>query len=106
MLLRKIISIQPPYVKVYCIAPFTRGMGGTIHPTPKSPKDTTMKPRPLHTTTQGTPTMKTKLAALLLIAFSSLAYADGCTVHTFLINGVYTTCTTCCYSGSCNTSCY
>ena len=49
--------------------------------------------------------MKTKLAALLLIAFSSLAYADGCTFSTYFINGKLITCTTCCYSGNCNTSC-
>ena len=39
--------------------------------------------------------MKT-LALILLAAFSTLAYADGCTTYTFIINGKYTACTTCC----------
>jgi hypothetical protein len=41
--------------------------------------------------------------ALILSPVSAMA---NCTTHTYLIDGRYMTCTTCCYGGNCNTTCF
>ncbi len=50
--------------------------------------------------------MKRILAILILAAYTTLAYADGCTTHTIMQGGRIITCTTCCYFGNCNTTCF
>jgi hypothetical protein len=49
--------------------------------------------------------MKKILIALALIAAPIAAYA-ACTTHTYIIDGRFVTCTTCCYYGNCNTTCF
>jgi hypothetical protein len=49
--------------------------------------------------------MKKLALAIAALSFASAAYA-ACTVNSYYINGKYVTCTTCCYGGNCNTSCY
>jgi hypothetical protein len=49
--------------------------------------------------------MKKLLAAVSGLLFAGAAYAS-CTTHTYFVNGKYITCTTCCYNGNCNTSCF
>jgi hypothetical protein len=49
--------------------------------------------------------MKKLLAAVAGLLFAGAAYA-ACTTHTYFVNGKYITCTTCCYNGNCNTSCF
>lgn len=42
----------------------------------------------------------------VLIATTPVAAHANCRTHTYLINGQYVMCTTCCYSGNCNTTCF
>ena len=49
--------------------------------------------------------MKKVLFGLAVAAFATAVYAQ-CTTHTYVVNGKYTTCTTCCYNGNCTTTCY
>jgi hypothetical protein len=49
--------------------------------------------------------MKKITLAIASLLFASAAYA-ACTTNSYFINGKYVTCTTCCYGGNCNTSCY
>lgn len=49
--------------------------------------------------------MKKLVLALAGLFVASAAYA-ACTTHSYYVNGRYVTCTTCCYGGNCNTSCY
>jgi hypothetical protein len=50
--------------------------------------------------------MKT-LLALILLAVSASAYAYSCRTHTITTpDGRFLTCTTCCYNGNCNTTCF
>ena len=46
-----------------------------------------------------------KLIGLLIFGYSLVAWGDGCTIHTYSINGKMTICTTCCYMNQCNTTC-
>jgi hypothetical protein len=51
-----------------------------------------------------------KLLIIAALAFGS-ALAPGlamanCTTHTYTVNGRMMTCTTCCYFGNCNTTCF
>ena len=50
--------------------------------------------------------MKRFLAVMFLAADSALAYADGCVTQTFTQGSRVVICTTCCFMGSCNTTCY
>jgi len=50
--------------------------------------------------------MKRFLAVMFLAAYSALAYADGCVTQTFTQGSRVVICTTCCFMGSCNTTCY
>jgi hypothetical protein len=49
--------------------------------------------------------MKKALVALLLSATATVVYAQ-CTTHTINSGGRLVTCTTCCYGGNCNTTCF
>ncbi len=49
--------------------------------------------------------MKKVALALAGMLVASAAYA-ACSTNSYYINGKYVTCTTCCYGGNCNTSCY
>lgn len=49
--------------------------------------------------------MKKVLLGLLGLGFATAVYAQ-CTTHTYTINGKFVTCTTCCYGGNCNTTCF
>ncbi len=49
--------------------------------------------------------MKKALLGLAFTAMASVAYAQ-CTTHTYSVNGKFVTCTTCCYGGNCNTTCF
>jgi hypothetical protein len=49
--------------------------------------------------------MKKLLVGLGLAATATMVWAS-CTTHTYYVNGRYTTCTTCCYGGSCSTNCF
>lgn len=49
--------------------------------------------------------MRKILIALAIISAPAVAYA-ACTTHTYIIDGKYTVCTTCCYNGNCTTTCY
>jgi len=49
--------------------------------------------------------MKRLIAAILLAAIATSAYAS-CVTHTIISNGRVTTCSTCCFSGNCTTSCF
>lgn len=40
-----------------------------------------------------------------LLCVATLVWAN-CTTHSYYMNGRYVVCTTCCYGGNCNTSCY
>lgn len=42
---------------------------------------------------------------LWLAMTATLVWAN-CTSHQYYYNGRYVTCTTCCYSGNCNTTCF
>jgi hypothetical protein len=43
--------------------------------------------------------------ALGLVLSTGVAYAS-CTTTTVMIDGTVTICTTCCYNGNCNVTCY
>jgi len=45
------------------------------------------------------------VAGLGALMFSSVVYAQ-CVTNTYNINGRITVCTTCCYGGSCSTTCF
>ena len=47
---------------------------------------------------------KKAIVALTLLGASSWAYA-ACSTHSYTIGGKFTTCTTCCFNGICNTTC-
>lgn len=50
--------------------------------------------------------MKVKIiAALLGLAFAAAAWA-ACSTSTVTYGGRTVTCTTCCYGGNCNTTCW
>ena len=49
--------------------------------------------------------MKKFMAAVAGLVFAGAAYA-ACTTHTYMVNGKMVTCTTCCYGGNCNTTCF
>lgn len=46
-----------------------------------------------------------KLIAGIIIAVAPIAAYAACTTQTYFINGKVIMCTTCCYSGNCNTIC-
>jgi hypothetical protein len=50
--------------------------------------------------------MKRKIIVGLALIGIPLAAWANCTYQTYWIGGKYTTCTTCCYGNTCNTSCY
>lgn len=45
------------------------------------------------------------LIALWALTTATLVYAN-CTTHTYFVNGKTVMCTTCCYGGNCNTTCF
>jgi len=45
------------------------------------------------------------IAGALIIGQVMPVWAS-CTTHTFLVNGRFTTCTTCCFGSMCNTTCF
>ena len=49
--------------------------------------------------------MKKFIVGIWLSMVASLVYAN-CTTHTINSGGKFTTCTTCCYNGNCNTTCF
>jgi len=49
--------------------------------------------------------MKKIFMAVIGLTFAGAVYAS-CTTHTIMSNGKMITCTTCCYAGSCNTTCF
>lgn len=49
--------------------------------------------------------MKKIIAGILLAMTATVVYAQ-CTTHTIQSGGKFVTCTTCCYYGSCNTTCF
>lgn len=49
--------------------------------------------------------MKKLLMGLGLSLVATVVYAN-CTTHSYTINGKFVTCTTCCYGGNCNTTCF
>ena len=43
----------------------------------------------------------------VVLAMSATAVYAACKTHTYITNGKYVTCTTCCYSpNNCTTTCY
>lgn len=49
--------------------------------------------------------MKKALLGLIGLGFATAVYAQ-CTTSTVTYNGKMVTCTTCCYNGNCNTTCF
>lgn len=49
--------------------------------------------------------MKKALIAIFVATASTVVWAS-CTTHTITSNGRMVTCTTCCYGGNCNTTCF
>jgi hypothetical protein len=49
--------------------------------------------------------MKKIIVGVWFSMVATLVYAQ-CTTQTYNINGKFTTCTTCCYGGNCNTTCF
>jgi hypothetical protein len=49
--------------------------------------------------------MKKLLVGIWFSMVATLAYAQ-CTTHTVNSGGKFVVCTTCCYGGNCNTTCY
>jgi len=49
--------------------------------------------------------MKKFIIALWLATTATVVYAN-CTTHTIMQGGRMVTCTTCCYGGNCNTTCF
>ena len=49
--------------------------------------------------------MRKLIIALATMAVAGSVYA-ACTTHTINSGGRIVTCTTCCYGGSCNTTCF
>jgi hypothetical protein len=49
--------------------------------------------------------MKKVLLGLFFAGVASVAYAQ-CTTSTVTYGGKMVTCTTCCYNGNCNTTCF
>ena len=49
--------------------------------------------------------MKKIAIGIWLSMCATLVYAN-CTTHTIQSGGKFMTCTTCCYNGSCNTTCF
>ncbi len=49
--------------------------------------------------------MKKVIAAVFGLTFATAVYAN-CTTHTINSGGKMIMCTTCCYAGSCNTTCF
>lgn len=49
--------------------------------------------------------MKKIIAFISAALLATAAYA-ACTTHTYYVNGKVIICTTCCYSGNCNTNCF
>lgn len=49
--------------------------------------------------------MKNILIAFVLAAAPVVAYAN-CTTHSYMIDGRFVMCQTCCYNGNCQTNCF
>lgn len=49
--------------------------------------------------------MKKLLIGAAAIAFAASTWAN-CSTQTYQYQGKFVTCTTCCYYGNCNTTCY
>ena len=49
--------------------------------------------------------MKAIILAVALAVSPLVAWA-ACSTHTYFVNGKVIICTTCCYSGNCNTNCF
>jgi hypothetical protein len=49
--------------------------------------------------------MRKLIIALATMAVAGSVYA-ACTTHTIMSGGKMVTCTTCCYGGNCNTTCF
>ena len=49
--------------------------------------------------------MKKLIIGAYLVVTSITVWA-ACTTHTYIIDGKYVTCTTCCYGSNCTTNCF
>lgn len=45
------------------------------------------------------------IAGICAVLFSGVVYAN-CVTNTYTMDGRTVVCTTCCYNGSCNTTCF
>ncbi len=48
--------------------------------------------------------IKAIVSLMLALGFAGAAYAQ-CKTHSYMINGKFVTCTTCCFNGHCTTTC-